>query len=92
MHVAEFALVQVLVFFTQNGAGPQVKMGKIVGKLAEEMTDVCFVTVNITVNKEVTVAREHGIPAFQLYKSGDKVAEFSVGSEDELKNAIAGFE
>ena len=92
--MAEFALVQVVVFFTQSKpeAGPQVKMGKIVGKLAEEMTDVCFVTVNITVNKEVTVAREHGIPAFQLYKSGDKVAEFSVGSEDELKNAIAGFE
>ena len=76
-------------FLKKNYPG---KEAEVFAKLAEEMTDVVFVKVDVDENAEV--AEECGIqsmPTFQFYKSGEKVHEFSGASEDKIKEGIAQF-
>ena len=73
---------QVVVDFTASWCGPCQRIAPVFAKLAEEMTDVVFVKVDVDENAEV--AEECGIqsmPTFQFYKSGEKVHEFSGASE-----------
>jgi thioredoxin 1 len=84
--------IQVVVDFTATWCGPCQRIAPVFSKLADEMTDVCFVKVDVDENAEV--AEECGIqsmPTFQFYKSGVKVHEFSGASEDKIKGAIAQF-
>ena len=83
---------QVVVDFTASWCGPCQRIAPVFVKLAEEMTDVVFVKVDVDENAEV--AEECGIqsmPTFQFYKSGQMVHEFSGASEDKIKEAIAQF-
>ena len=83
---------QVVVDFTASWCGPCQRIAPVFAKLAEEMTDVVFVKVDVDENEEV--AEECGIqsmPTFQFYKSGQKVHEFSGAAEDKIKEAIAKF-
>merc|ERR1711935_1289467 len=80
----------VVVDFTATWCGPCQRIAPVFTKLAEEMTDVVFVKVDVDENEEV--AQQCGIsamPTFQFYKSGSKVHEFSGASEDKIKEAIA---
>merc|ERR1719453_1862304 len=86
--IAETAKL-VVVDFTASWCGPCQRIAPVFVKLAEEMTDVKFVKVDVDENEEV--AQECGIqamPTFQFYKGGAKVHEFSGASEEKIREAI----
>lgn len=80
----------VVVDFTASWCGPCQRIAPVFAKMAEEMTDVVFVKVDVDENEEV--AQDCGIsamPTFQFYKSSEKVGEFSGASEEKIRASIA---
>jgi len=80
----------VVVDFTASWCGPCQRIAPVFVKLAEVMTDVVFVKVDVDENEETAQACGiSAMPTFQFYKSGAKVHGFSGASEDKIKEAIA---
>jgi len=82
----------VVVDFTASWCGPCQRIAPIFAALADEMTDVVFVKVDVDENEETAAeCNISAMPTFQFYKKKDKVHEFSGASEDKIKEAIAKF-
>ena len=82
----------VVVDFTATWCGPCQRIAPIFTKLAEEMTDVVFVKIDVDENEETAQACGiESMPTFQFYESGLKVHEFSGASEELITGAIAKF-
>jgi len=80
----------VVVDFTATWCGPCQKIAPVFAKLAEEMTDVVFVKVDVDENEDTASACGiQAMPTFQFYKGEAKVHEFSGASEEKIREAIS---
>ena len=78
--------------FTATWCGPCQRIAPAFAKMAEEMTDVVFIKVDVDENEETAGACGiQAMPTFQYYKNGAKVHEFSGASEEKIKEAIGKF-
>jgi len=86
----------VLVDFYADWCGPCKMTGPIIEELAEELTDIKFVKVNVDENTELTSTYQiFSIPTFVIFKDGQVVHQFvgALGKEgflQEIKNAKRG--
>ena len=81
-----------VVDFTASWCGPCQRIAPVFVSLAEEMTDVQFVKVDVDENEETAAACGiSAMPTFQFYKGGQKVHEFSGASEEKIREAIGKF-
>mmetsp|Transcript_2424 Transcript_2424/g.7206 ORF Transcript_2424/g.7206 Transcript_2424/m.7206 type:complete len:181 (+) Transcript_2424:25-567(+) len=82
----------VVVDFTASWCGPCQRIAPVFAALAEEMTDVVFVKVDVDDNEETAAACGiQSMPTFQFYKSGAKVHEFSGATKEKITDAITKF-
>jgi len=78
-----------VVDFTATWCGPCQRIAPIFAKMADEMTDVAFVKVDVDDNEETAAACGiQAMPTFQFYKGGSKIHEFSGASEEKIREAI----
>ncbi|MCA9371824.1 thioredoxin [Candidatus Woesebacteria bacterium] len=84
----------VLVDFYADWCGPCKATGPIIEALAEEMTDVKFVKVNVDENQQLAGKYSvFSIPTFMVFKDGKMVNQFvgarsKDGFQEEIKKAM----
>jgi len=79
----------VVIDFFATWCGPCKMIAPTLATMSDEMPDVVFLKVDVDENEDI--AADHKVtvmPTFLLFKSGNKVDEFSGANETKLRELI----